>query len=80
MVLRFIYRVEHGSIRFARTLLFICPDCNLPIATSRVAEQRNLEPLDAETFKIKCGYCGAVCDLLGVAASMHWVRLGGTVT
>jgi hypothetical protein len=53
--------------------LFVCPDCKLPIATSRIADQKNLEPLDAEIFEIKCGYCDETSDVLGVTATIHWV-------
>lgn len=65
--------MENADIRYAHTFLFACPNCNLPIATSRIADQKNLEPLEGELFRMTCGYCAAVSNLHGVLAKTHFV-------
>ena len=39
--------------RYAHTFLFVCPECNLPIAISRIRPGRNLETIESEMFDIR---------------------------
>lgn len=76
----FTSRMENENVRYAHTFLFACPNCNFPIATSRIANQKNLEPLEGETFKIRCAHCGAVSNISGLLSKMHFVTLGHALT
>ena len=49
------------NMRYAHTLLFVCPDCNLPIAISRISDKKNLEGVDGELVQIKCAYIANRC-------------------
>jgi transcription elongation factor Elf1 len=42
--------------RYVHTLLFACPDCNLPIVIGRLSVDKNGE--NNEALLIKCSYCG----------------------
>ena len=33
-------------MRYAHTFLFVCPDCNLPIAISKISDEKNVEQID----------------------------------
>ena len=41
------------ATRFVHTLLFACPECNLPVAVSRISKEKNLEGVDAEQLHIR---------------------------
>ena len=60
-------------MRYAHTLLFVCPDCNLPIAISRISDKKNLEGVDGELVRIKCAYCEQASEVSAVTAKVHWV-------
>lgn len=60
-------------MRYAHTLLFVCPDCNLPIAVSKISDAKNLEEIDSLEIHIKCAYCEGTSNLLAVTAKTHWV-------
>jgi hypothetical protein len=60
-------------MKYAHTLLFVCPDCNLPVSTSKISEEKNLEDMESATIGIKCDYCEHASSLLAVTAKMHWV-------
>jgi hypothetical protein len=62
------------ATRFVHTLLFACPDCNLPVAISRVSNAKNLETVDAERPQIKCSYCDKLSDVIAVTAKRHYVE------
>jgi hypothetical protein len=62
------------GIRTVHVLLFICPDCNLPVAISRVSNERSLETVDAERFHITCSYCEKSSDVTAVTAKRHYVE------
>jgi hypothetical protein len=65
------------ATRFVHVLLFVCPDCNLPVAISRVSSERNLETVDAvdaERLHIACGYCDRSSDVTAVTAKRHYVE------
>jgi len=65
--------MENTHVRYAHTLLFACPNCNFPIATSRIHDQKNLEPLEGEIFRVICGKCEEVSNIAGVLAKTHFV-------
>ncbi len=60
--------------RYVHILLFICPDCNLPVAISRVSKKKTLEVVDAECLHITCSYCGKSSDVIAVTARRHFVQ------
>jgi len=59
-------------MRYAHTFLFVCPDCNLPIAISKINDEKNLE-IDGARVRIKCNYCEHISDQLALTAKTHWV-------
>jgi hypothetical protein len=60
--------------RFVHVLLFICPDCNLPVAISRVSSERNFETVDGEQLHITCSYCDKSSYVTAVMAKRHYVE------
>jgi uncharacterized protein YlaI len=62
------------STMYVHILLFVCPECNLPVAISRVSKEKNLEAVDAECLHIKCSYCDKSSDVTAVAAKKHYVE------
>jgi uncharacterized protein YlaI len=65
--------LQRLAMRYAHTLLFVCPDCNLPIAVSRISHAKNCEGIDGLAMRVKCVYCEQSSDLLAVTAKTHWV-------
>ena len=65
--------MEYAHVRYAHTFLFACPNCDFPVATSRIDEQKNLEPLEVEIFRVACDHCDEVSNLTGVLAKTHFV-------
>jgi hypothetical protein len=62
------------ATRYAHVLLFICPECDLPVAVSRVSTEKNLESVDVQRLHIKCSYCEKESDVIAVAAKRHYVE------
>lgn len=62
------------SARYVHVLLFVCPECNLPVAISRVSNEKNLEGVDAERLEITCSYCKASSTVTTVTAKRHFVE------
>jgi uncharacterized protein YlaI len=60
--------------RFAHILLFVCPECDLPIAISRINNEKNLEAVDAEVLHIKCSYCDKSAEVSALTAKKHYVE------
>ncbi|MGC2767582.1 MAG: hypothetical protein WB607_18890, partial [Candidatus Acidiferrum sp.] len=60
--------------RYIHILLFVCPDCNLPVSISRVSNEKNLETVDAERLHITCSYCDRSSDVTAVTAKRHYVE------
>jgi hypothetical protein len=62
------------STKYVHTLLFVCPNCQFPIAITRVSEHRNLEGIDRESLRISCSYCcGLSFDVVAIQAKKHYV-------
>jgi hypothetical protein len=61
------------AARYAHTLLFLCPECTLPVSISRVCYAKSLEVIDAQSFHLECEYCHARNTVLAVTAKAHWV-------
>jgi hypothetical protein len=61
------------SARYAHTLLFVCPGCNLPISISRISGERSSEVIASQSFRLKCGYCRESATFRGLTAKLHWV-------
>lgn len=66
-------------MRYAHTLLFVCPDCNSPIAASKISYSKSLEEIDGQHVWVKCDYCEQTSQLLAVTAKTHWVTEWGDV-
>jgi len=62
------------TARFVHTLVFACPDCDLPIAISRVSKENNLENINAEVLRLKCSYCEKASSVRAVYAKRHYVE------
>ncbi|HTQ95658.1 MAG TPA: hypothetical protein VMH89_02570 [Candidatus Acidoferrum sp.] len=61
-------------MRYAHILVFSCPDCNLPIAITRISNEKNLEKVDAEALDIRCSYCESTTHMSAVNAKLHYVE------
>ena len=61
------------TTRYAHTVLFVCPKCNLPISIYRIRSERNLETIESQSFEFKCGYCDEMSILFAAMAKAHWV-------
>jgi transcription elongation factor Elf1 len=59
--------------RYAHTLLFNCPDCDLPVSIACISQNKNPEQVASQTFKLHCSYCGKRSVMPGLGAKMHWV-------
>ena len=62
------------ATRFVHTLLFACPECNLPVAISRVSKEKNFEGVDAENLRIRCSHCERMSDTTAVMTKKHYVE------
>jgi hypothetical protein len=62
-----------ADMRYAHTLLFVCPYCDLPIAVSQISHEKNLEGVQSATVQIECEYCSHSFEAKGYEAQMHWV-------
>jgi hypothetical protein len=60
------------AARYAHTFLFMCPECNMPIAISRIRPERNLETIESRKFDLKCAYCNET-PMPAPMAMAHWV-------
>ena len=60
-------------MQYAHTLLFVCPDCKLPIAISKISDEKNLEQIDGARVCVTCNYCGHISEQLALTAKTHWV-------
>ena len=49
------------------------PECNLPIAISRIRPEKNLETIESEKFDIRCEYCNESSTALANVARAHWI-------
>jgi hypothetical protein len=61
------------SGRYVHVLLFACPNCEGPIAISRVSDQRNLELIDEARLMLRCVHCEKACEAIAVTAKRHYV-------
>ena len=59
--------------RFAHTMLFSCPECNLPVSAVRISDRKNGVEIDGERIRFKCGFCDHTALAYGVTAKMHYV-------
>jgi hypothetical protein len=64
---------SNTAARYAHTLLFVCPECNLPVSASRICNEKSLELIDAQCFHLQCAYCSAFSAVVGAKAKAHWV-------
>ena len=62
------------TVQYVHILLFMCPECYLPVVISRVSREKTLEVLDAESLQITCSYCCKVSDVSAVTARKHFVE------
>jgi hypothetical protein len=60
--------------RHAHTLLFACPNCQLPLAITRMSKDKNCDDVDAELLRLKCSFCGKSSDVRAVTAKRHYVE------
>src|SRR5215472_3180340 len=52
------------AARYTHTLLFLCPECNLPDSTSRICNEKSLETIDGQFCHLECDYCHASFTVL----------------
>jgi hypothetical protein len=62
------------STRFVHTLLFACPECDLPLAITRLTDERNLERVDGQMRQVQCTFCGNNFTASSVNARKHYVE------
>jgi Zn finger protein HypA/HybF involved in hydrogenase expression len=60
-------------LRYAHTLVFACPECNLPVSTTRVSHEQDSQSIDKQKLNLWCPYCHSSSDLLAGAAKRHYV-------
>jgi hypothetical protein len=58
---------------FVHMLLFECPGCGSPVATTLNSERRSLEETDKRGMTLRCGSCDQAGRFLGLAAKRHFV-------
>jgi uncharacterized protein YlaI len=61
-------------MRYVHVLLFMCPECSLPVAISRVSKEKTLEMIDAERLHITCSYCDKSHNVTARTARKHYVE------
>lgn len=66
--------VTTPATRYVHIMLFVCPDCDHPIAISHISEKRSLEDIDAESLRIFCSYCYNFSNVTAVNAKKHYVE------
>jgi hypothetical protein len=59
--------------RYAHTLLFVCPECNLPVSTSCICNEKSLEIIESQLSNLECDYCDASFTVFAAMAKAHWV-------
>jgi hypothetical protein len=62
--------------QYVHVLLFACPKCASPIASTCLKEEKNLEAADTAPHTLVC-HCGWRGESLGASASKHWVERWG---
>jgi len=62
------------ATRYVHILLFVCPDCDHPIAISHVSEKTNFEHIDDESLRIFCSYCYNFSNVTAAKARQHYVE------
>ncbi len=60
--------------QYVHTLLFHCPNCGQPMAVSHVSDEKNLETVDAQSFRVGCRSCHQSFVLPALRAKSHSVR------
>jgi hypothetical protein len=55
--------------------VFACPQCHVPVIASRLTDYQNREPLDSETFSLKCPVYLWEGECLGATASERLTAL-----
>lgn len=65
--------MDNTAKRFVHVLLFECPRCGGPIATTKTTDERNLEEVDEGSFACQC-FCGWNGTIGGLKARKHWVE------
>jgi hypothetical protein len=60
--------------RYVHVLLFVCPECGLPVVISRVSAEKNSEDVDAQRLHITCSYCDPSFNVTAVTAKKHYVE------
>jgi hypothetical protein len=59
--------------RFVHVLLFACPQCAKPMASTQAVMERNLEKVDENSYRCECR-CGWSGVMSGLSARKHWVE------
>lgn len=59
--------------QYAHSLLFVCPNCKLPILVSGIGEDQDPKNLDAQYFAATCSYCRQSFNIPGADAKKHYV-------
>jgi len=62
------------AVRYAHTLLFVCPDCNRSVSVTRVNDDKNLQALEEYQFQLTCVTCQKDFERLGRSAAAHSVQ------
>jgi hypothetical protein len=52
----------HMSFKYVHTVLLVCPDCDLPVATIHLSNQERLKTLADEPLAERCRHCGTPLD------------------
>lgn len=66
--------MDERSERYVHVLLFECSQCNEPVTSAQVSEERSLEKVDGQPVSCHCNNCGWSGSLLGLHSRQHWVE------
>lgn len=59
--------------QFVHILLFDCPQCKCPLASTLLSEFNSLEQIDAREMKLRCNNCRWIGKDHGLGARRHLV-------
>jgi uncharacterized protein YbaR (Trm112 family) len=60
--------------RYAHMWDFVCPDCKGTVSVVRVCDEKNLEELEEQQFKLMCLSCEKRFERPGYLAKSHFVE------
>ena len=66
--------MDERAERYVHVLLFECSQCDGPVTSAQVSEERSLEKVDGQPAPCQCNSCGWSGSLVGLHSRQHWVE------